>query len=154
MYSTCFHHKNVSPSCKYSSLALKRAHLLWILPNHHLEVRTSSEAHLHSYIPLLNKTFLISIYFLCFLGITVRLPTTEIIFQLRLMFFWGPMALLMRLPNSIKRIYRCIFKTHNTIYTFKNYFITVFLTKNFQFSTFKNYFITVFLTKKFSIFNE
>ena len=136
MYSASFHHKNVSPwSFKYSSLVLKRVHLLWILPNHHSEVRTSSKTHFHSYIPLLNKTFLISIYFQCFLGISVHLPISEIIFQLRLAFFWGPMTLFIKPSKSVRRKCQCIFWPHNTIYIFKNYFITVFLTISFQFST-------------------
>ena len=38
-----------------------------------------------------------------------------------------------------KRRFLGKFESHNTIYTFKNYFITVFLVINFQFSTNKRY---------------
>ena len=56
---------------------------------------------------------------------------------LRFAFFWsytvyGP-------PNSVKCRFLSKFRSHSTIYIFKNYFTTAFLTINFQFSINKRY---------------
>ena len=42
-------------------------------------------------------------------------------------------------PKTQKRACQCIFGSHDTIYTFKNYFVTVFSVINFQFSMNKQY---------------
>ena len=53
--------------------------------------------------------------------------------------FFGLPALFIGPPNSAKRAYRCIFGSHNTIYIFQNYFVTVFSVIGFQFSANKRY---------------
>ena len=46
--------------------------------------------------------------------------------------FWlGPMPLFTIQPKTQKYVYQCIFESHGTIYTFKNYFATVFSAINF-----------------------
>ena len=54
-------------------------------------------------------------------------------------FFLGLTALFMGPLNSAKYAYPYIFESHNTIYTFKNYFTTVSSIINFQFSANKWY---------------
>ena len=54
-------------------------------------------------------------------------------------FFWVPMTLFIRLLNSAKCVYPCIFWSQSTIHTFKNYFATVFSIISFQFLTNKRY---------------
>ena len=69
----------------------------------------------------------------------MRLPSTEIIFQLLFAFFWGPMALFMGPPNSVKCRFLGKFGSHSIIHIFTNYFVIVFLAINFQFSANKWY---------------
>ena len=54
-------------------------------------------------------------------------------------FLVGLMGMFTFLPNSTKHTFLCKFRSHSTIQTFKNYFATVFLEINFQFSANKRY---------------
>ena len=66
--------------------------------------------------------------------------------------FWlGPTALFTTQPKLQKYAYQCIFGSHGTIHTFKNYFATVFLTINFQFLA-NNRYPNTPLMFKFTIF--
>ena len=50
-----------------------------------------------------------------------------------LRFLVGLMGIVYRLPNSVKYRFLGKFGSHNSIYTFKNYFATVFSIISFQF---------------------
>ena len=69
----------------------------------------------------------------------MSLDSTESGSQLCLAFFWGLIALFMGPLNSVKYAFPCIFGSHSIIYTFKNYFVTVFSIISFQFSANKRY---------------
>ena len=56
----------------------------------------------------------------------------------RLRFWLGPTALFTTQPKTQKRAYQCIFGSHDTIHTFKNYFTIVFSTIVFSFLQISN----------------
>ena len=61
---------------------------------------------------------------------------------------WVPMALFMDPQKSSKHRFQYKFESQNIIHTFKNYFVTVFLTISFQFSSNKWYLNTPYIYPK------
>ena len=66
---------------------------------------------------------------------SVHLPSIENIYLSCILPFFGSHEQ----PNSAKHRFLGKFVPHNTIYTFKNYFVIVFLAISFQFLTNKRY---------------
>ena len=69
----------------------------------------------------------------------MRLRANDLALRLHFCFWLGPMALFTAQPKTQKRAYPYIFGSHDTIHTFKIYFVTMFLTIKFQFSANKQY---------------